>query len=68
RETVHRLDTASIRWQCLRENFDLDTYDDLVKFRRVLKECPSMLPGPNDQELAALVDRLVTSSGVPECR
>ena len=34
RETVHRLEAASIRWQCLRENFDLDTYEDLVHFRR----------------------------------
>ena len=68
RETVHRLEAASIRWQCLRENFDLDTYEDLVNFRRVLKECPSTLPGPNDQELAAFVARLVTSSGVRECR
>ena len=68
RETVHRLEATSIRWQRLRENFDLDTYEDLVNLRRVLKECPSALPGPNDQELVALVERLVTSSsGVREC-
>jgi rSAM/selenodomain-associated transferase 1 len=61
-QTIRRLEIASVRWQRLREHFDLDTYDDLVKFRRVLKEYPSMLPGPNDQELAAFVERLVSSS------
>ena len=67
RETVQRLETNSIRWQCLRESFDLDTYEDLVNFHRLLKESPSALPGPDDQELAALVARLVTSSGMPQC-
>jgi len=67
RETVQQLETNSIRWQCLRESFDLDTYEDLVNFHRLLKESPSVLPRPDDQELAALVARLVTSSGMPQC-
>jgi len=66
RQTVHRLEATSIRWERLRENFDLDTYEDLVNLRRVLNECPSALPGPHDQELIAFVVGLVTSSGVPE--
>lgn len=68
RETVHRLEAASIRWQRLRENFDLDSYEDLVSFGRLLKEFPSTLRGPNDQELAAFVARSVTSSGVRDYR
>ncbi len=68
RETVHRLEAASIRWQRLRENFDLDSYEDLVNFGRLLKEFPSTLRGPNDQELAAFVARSVTSSGVRDYR
>jgi uncharacterized protein len=67
RETVQRLERNSIRWQRLRESFDLDTYEDLVKLHRLLKEFPSALPGPDDQELAALVACLVTSSGMPQC-
>ncbi len=67
RETVQRLETNSIRWQCLRESFDLDTYEDLVGFHRLLKESPSALPDPDDQELVSLVARLVASSGIPQC-
>ena len=67
RETVQLLETNAIRWQCLRESFDLDTYEDLVNFNRMLKESPTVLPGPDGQELAALVARLVTSSGTPLC-
>ena len=67
RETVQQLEANSIRWQRLRESFDLDTYEDLEKFHHLLKESPSVLPGPDDQELVALVARLVTSSGMPQC-
>jgi uncharacterized protein len=66
RETVQRLERNSIRWQCLPESFDLDTYQDLVNFHRLLKESPSALTGRDNQELVALVKRLVTS-GMPEC-
>lgn len=66
-ETVQQLQANSIRWQRLRESFDLDTYEDLVNFHRLLKEFPSVLPRPDDQELVALVERLVTSSGMPQC-
>ena len=67
RETVQRMEANSICWQCLRESFDLDTYEDLVDFHRLLKESPSALPDPDDQELVALVACLVTSSGIPQC-
>jgi len=67
RETVQRMERNSVRWQCLRESFDLDTYEDLVNFHRLLKEPRFAMPGPDDQELAALVARLVTSSGIPQC-
>ena len=67
RETVQLLETNAIRWQCLRESFDLDTYEDLVNFNRMLKESPKVLPGPDGQELAAFVERLVTPSGTPLC-
>jgi 2-phospho-L-lactate guanylyltransferase (CobY/MobA/RfbA family) len=43
RETVQQLETNSIRWQRLRESFDLDTYEDLEKFHHLLKESPSVL-------------------------
>jgi rSAM/selenodomain-associated transferase 1 len=61
-QTVLRLKESSIRWQCLRESFDLDTYEDLVNFHHLLKASPSLPPGPAEEELAALVARLVTSS------
>ena len=67
RETVRLLETNAIRWQCLRESFDLDTFEDLVNFHRMLKESPAVLPGPDGQELAAFVERLVTPSGTPLC-
>jgi rSAM/selenodomain-associated transferase 1 len=67
RETVQVLEANSIRWQCLRESFDLDTYQDLVNFHRLVKKSPSTLPGPAAQELVALVARLVTSSGALRC-
>ena len=67
RETVQLLETNAIHWQRLRESFDLDTYEDLVNFHRTLKESPTVLPGPDGQELAAFVARLVTASGTPLC-
>jgi rSAM/selenodomain-associated transferase 1 len=67
RETVELLETNAIRWQRLRESFDLDTYEDLVNFHRLLKESPTVLPSSDGQELAAFVRRLVTSSGTPQC-
>jgi rSAM/selenodomain-associated transferase 1 len=67
RQTVQRLELNSIRWQRLRESFDLDTYEDLVRFHRLLKESPPALPGPGEQELIALVVHLVASSGIPQC-
>jgi rSAM/selenodomain-associated transferase 1 len=66
-ETVQLLETNAIRWQCLRESFDLDTFEDLVNFHRMLKESPTVLPAPDGQELATFVARLVTSSGTPLC-
>jgi uncharacterized protein len=64
RETVQLLEANAIRWECLRENFDLDTYEDLVNFHHLLKESPTAL---DSEELAAFVARLVTSSGTPQC-
>ena len=64
RETVQLLETNAIRWECLRENFDLDTYEDLVNFHHLLKESPTAL---ESEELTAFVARLVTSSGTPQC-
>jgi rSAM/selenodomain-associated transferase 1 len=66
-QTVQRLELNSIRWQRLRESFDLDTYEDLVRFHRLLKESPPALPSPGEQELIALLARLVASSGIPRC-
>ena len=62
RETVQLLETNAIRWQCLRESFDLDTFEDLVTFHRLSKESPNV---PDAEELVAFVARLVTSSGTP---
>ena len=62
RETVQLLETNAIRWRRLREGFDLDTYEDLVNFHRLLKESPTAL---EIEELTAFVARLVTSSGTP---
>ena len=62
RETVQLLETNAIRWQCLRESFDLDTFEDLVTFHRLSKESPTV---PDAEELVAFVARLVTSSGTP---
>jgi rSAM/selenodomain-associated transferase 1 len=67
RETVQLLETNAIRWRRLREGFDLDTYEDLVNFYRLLKESPMALPSPDGQELVAFVTRLVTSSGTLQC-
>ena len=64
RETVQRLELNAIRWQCLRESFDLDTFEDLVRFHRLSKESPTV---PDAEELVAFVVRLVTSSGTPQC-
>jgi len=64
RETVQLLETNAIRWQCLRESFDLDTFEDLVTFHRLSKESPNV---PDAEELVAFVARLVTSSGTPQC-
>jgi len=64
RETVQLLETNAIRWQCLRESFDLDTFEDLVTFHRLSKESPTV---PDAEELVAFVARLVTSSGTPPC-
>ena len=64
RETVQLLETNAIRWQCLRESFDLDTFEDLVTFHRLSKESPNV---PDAEELVAFVARLVTSSGTPLC-
>src|SRR5262245_31425262 len=66
RETVQLLNASSIRWQCLSEGFDLDTYQDLVTFHRLLREPSFSLPNPEDHELVALVARLVSSSASPE--
>ena len=66
RETVQLLETHAIRWQRLRESFDLDTYEDLVNFHRLVKESTA-LPSPDDQELVAFVARLVASSGTSQC-
>lgn len=63
RETVQLLETNAIRWECLGESFDLDTYEDLVNFHHLLKESPTAL---ESEELTALVARLVTSSGTPQ--
>jgi rSAM/selenodomain-associated transferase 1 len=67
RQTVQRLELNSIRWQRLPESFDLDTYEDLVHFYRLLKESPPALPSSGEQELIAFVERLVASSGIPQC-
>jgi len=64
RETVQLLEANAIRWQCLRESFDLDTFEDLVTFHRLSKESPTV---PDAEELVAFVARLVTSSGTPPC-
>jgi rSAM/selenodomain-associated transferase 1 len=64
RETVQLLETNAIRWQCLRESFDLDTFEDLVNFHRLSKESPT---APDDEALVAFVAQLVTSSGTPQC-
>jgi len=64
RETVQLLETNAIRWQCLRESFDLDTFEDLVTFHQLSKESPTV---PDAEELVAFVARLVTSSGTPQC-
>ena len=63
-ETVQLLETNAIRWQCLRESFDLDTFEDLVNFHRLSKESPT---APDGEELVAFVAHLVTSSGTPQC-
>src|SRR5262245_6724633 len=62
RLTVDRLQAGSIDWKCLREVFDLDTFEDLVTFHRFVKECPSAFSGPAEQELTDLVARLVCST------
>ena len=67
RETIQFLNANCIRWQCLSEGFDLDTYEDLVRFHRLLRESSFSLLDPEDQELVALVARLVSSSARPEC-
>jgi rSAM/selenodomain-associated transferase 1 len=67
RETVQFLEANAIRWKRLRESFDLDTYEDLVNFHRLLRESPTALPSPDGQELVAFVAHLVTSSGTPQC-
>ena len=64
RETVQLLERNAIRWQCLRESFDLDTFEDLVTFHRLSEESPTV---PDAEELVAFVERLVTSSGTPQC-
>jgi len=64
RETVQLLETNAISWQCLRESFDLDTFEDLVTFHRLSKESPTV---PDAEELVTFVARLVTSSGTPQC-
>jgi rSAM/selenodomain-associated transferase 1 len=64
RETVQLLETNAIRWQCLRESFDLDTFEDLVTFHRLSEESRTV---PDGEELVAFVARLVTSSGTPQC-
>jgi rSAM/selenodomain-associated transferase 1 len=67
RQTVQQMELHSLRWQRLRESFDLDTYEDLLHFHRLLKESPPALSGPSEQELVALVARLVASSGISQC-
>jgi len=64
RETVQLLETNAIRWKCLGENFDLDTYEDLVNFHHLSKEFPI---ARDSEELAAFVARLVASSSTPQC-
>jgi len=67
RETVQRLEADSIRWQRLREGFDLDTYEDLARFYRLQNQSASALQGPGDQELVAFVERIVARFGPPQC-
>ena len=59
RQTVERLQAGSIDWKCLREVFDLDTFEDLVTFHRFVKESPSAFSGSAEQELTGLVAGLV---------
>jgi uncharacterized protein len=57
KQTVQLLRTHSTKWLALRESFDLDTFDDLVRFHRTLSEAELM--SPNLRELFNLVECLI---------
>lgn len=60
-ETVQQLERRSIRWHRLREILDLDTYEDLVRFRQSLSQDTSALSGPTGRALRSFVERLADS-------
>jgi rSAM/selenodomain-associated transferase 1 len=57
-QTMRLLKAHSIRWQALKETFDLDTFDDLVRFHRMLSSAQE-LRDSSFQELFSQVDSLM---------
>jgi rSAM/selenodomain-associated transferase 1 len=61
KETVQQLERRSIPWHRLREILDLDTYEDLVRFRHSLSQNASVLSEPAGQALRSFIECLAGS-------
>jgi uncharacterized protein len=64
-QTWERMKRHSVRCAVLRRHFDLDTYNDLLKFRRLVRETPVK---PALRELLAVIDRFLDLSQEQTCR
>jgi hypothetical protein len=63
-ETVQKLSAHGTQWESLRERFDLDGFDDLVQFQRLLARKPFLI---QSEELVLLVNRLVAQVKPKRC-
>lgn len=65
-QTVRLLTTHSIKWLPLQENFDLDTFDDLLYLPQLMRDATSATCF--DQDLLSLIDRIISQVQPHQCR
>lgn len=63
-QTVRRMNQHAVPFYALQESFDLDTYDDLLRFRRLTSETQNVNSDSSLGRLSLLVDRIIRQSRV----
>ncbi len=66
-QTVNQMRRHSLRWHALRENFDLDTYGDLLKFLRLRSPSQPMNPASSLDSLFILIEGFVRQYPKENC-